>query len=338
MEKKVFCLLLVGIILFVFISTETKAQQIVIKAVTCFHKTHSNNDPVPLFIEAVNKRAEGRLRIDWLGGPEVFASFDQIHALKGGSVDMILYYPFGYMKSLMPECEAKGLSELAGWEERKSGTFELWSEIFKKRVNAKYLGTFHGNPLFAFQFHLNKKIDRLADFKGLKIRVMPLYIPLTKALGATPITIAPSDIYTALERGVVDGFMWARWGIMSLGLHEVAKYTIDPGVFQMEPAAMINLNLWKRIPKDLQELLMEVMKDHEYIAAMRGVMIVAKEDRDREKAGMRVIKLPQEDAEKFIKIANNVTWEEVIKIAPEYGPKLRKTGLRANLPKGAFPW
>ncbi len=41
----------------------------------------------------MNKRAEGRLKIEWLGGPEVFASFDQTHALKAGTIDMILYYP-----------------------------------------------------------------------------------------------------------------------------------------------------------------------------------------------------------------------------------------------------
>src|SRR4030042_975662 len=123
-------------------STTVQSQQIVLKAVTAFPKNHMNNDPVPIFVDKVNKRAEGKLKIDWLGGPEVIKSFDQISALKSGTIDSILYYPFGYMKSLMPECEAKGSSELAEWEERKTGAFDLWCEIFKKRVNAQYLGRF----------------------------------------------------------------------------------------------------------------------------------------------------------------------------------------------------
>jgi len=168
------------------------SQTIVLKAVTAFPKTHLNNDPVPAFIEDVNKRAQGRLRIDWLGGPEVFAAFDQVTALKAGTVDMILYYPFGYMKGMMPEADAKGLSELAEWEERKTGAFELWGEIFEKRVNAKYLGRLHNNV--TFNVFCNKRIDKLADFKGMKMRVMPLYIPFMRSIGASPVTMPPTDI------------------------------------------------------------------------------------------------------------------------------------------------
>jgi TRAP-type transport system periplasmic protein len=117
--------------------TYVHSQTIVLKAVTGFPKNHLNNDPVPIFVDKVNKRAEGKVRIDWLGGPEVIKPFDQVMALKAGTIDMILYYPFGYMKSVMPVCEAKGLSELAEWEERKTGAFELWGEIFEKHINAK---------------------------------------------------------------------------------------------------------------------------------------------------------------------------------------------------------
>jgi TRAP-type C4-dicarboxylate transport system substrate-binding protein len=135
----------------------------------------------------VNKRTAGKVKIDWVGGPEVIKTFDQIHALKAGTIDMILYYPFGYMKSVMPESWCKGLSELAEWEERKTGAFELWSEIFEKRVNAKYLGRLHS--LLPFMVFSNKKIEKTEDFRGMKMRVMPLYIPFLKALGASPVTI-----------------------------------------------------------------------------------------------------------------------------------------------------
>jgi TRAP-type C4-dicarboxylate transport system substrate-binding protein len=329
-------LLLMGMAALVLMGPEVKAQPIVLKAVTAFPKPHLNNDPVPLFIEAVNKRAHGRLKIEWLGGPEVFAPFDQVHAVKAGTADMNLYYPWAYMKSLMPEAEAQGLSELAAWEERKSGLFELWSEIFEKRVNAKYLGRLHSN--ITFQVFCNKRIDKVTDLKGMKIRVMPLYIPFMKALGASPVTMPPPEIHTAMERGVVDGFMWPKVGMISWGLQEVTKFMIEPGVFQMEPATMINLDRWKKIPKDLQELLLDAIQEHEYVGSMRNYMILEKEERVREKAGMKTLKLPPGEAEKFVKTAYDMTWEEILKAAPEYGPKLRKAMSRGALPKGAFPW
>jgi TRAP-type C4-dicarboxylate transport system substrate-binding protein len=328
----VFCILFA----FSLVPCAVSGQTIVLKAVTAFPKTHLNNDPVPAFVEAVNKRAQGKLRIDWLGGPEVFAAFDQGTALKSGTVDMLLYYPFGYMKGLMPEADAKGLSELAEWEERKTGAFELWGEIFEKRVNAKYLGKLHNNV--TFNLFCNKKIDKLADFKGLKIRVMPLYIPFIKSLGASPVTMPPTDIYTGMERGVVDGFMWPRVGMISWGLQEVTKFMIEPGVFQMEPATAINMDRWKKIPQDLQAILTETIQEHEYIATARNYMILDKEERVREKAGMKIIKLSPADAEAFVKAAYDNTWAEVVKSAPDYGPKLRKASSKAAVPKGTFPW
>jgi TRAP-type C4-dicarboxylate transport system substrate-binding protein len=337
MGKKLFGVgILLAMVLFVLTGVEIKAQPIVLKAVTAFPKPHLNNDPVPLFVDAVNKRAAGRLKIEWLGGPEVSASFDQIHAIKAGTIDMNLYYPWAYMKSLMPEAEAQGLSELAAWEERKSGVFELWTEIFEKRVNAKYLGRLHSNV--TFNVFCNRRMEKAADFKGLKIRVMPLYIPFMKALGASPVTMAPTDIYTAMERGVVDGFMWPRVGMISWKLQEVTKFMILPGVFQMEPATMINLDRWKKIPKDLQDLLLDTIQEYEYIGTVRNDMILAKEEGVREKAGMKNIQLPPGEAEKFVKTAYDYTWEEVLKSATEYGPKLRKAMSKSAIPKGTFPW
>ena len=126
--------------------------------------------------------------------------------------------------------------------------------------------------------------------------------------------------------------------MISWGLQEVTKFMIVPGVFQMEPATMINLDRWKKIPKDLQDLLLEVIQEHEYIGTMRNYMILEKEERVREKARMTIIQLSGEESEKFVKTAYDYTWEEVLKAAPEYGPKLRKAMSKAAIPKGTFPW
>jgi hypothetical protein len=67
-------------------------------------------------------------------------------------------------------------------------------------------------------------------------------------------------------------------------------------------------------------------------------MILEKEEGVRQKAGVKTIQLPPEEAAKFVKTAYDYTWEEVLKSATEYGPKLRKAMSRAALPKGTFPW
>ena len=335
MKKIVGIGLIIGLV-FSFTFTDARSETIVLKSVTAFPKNHANNDPVPILINKINQRANGRLRIDWVGGPEVIQSFDQALALKAGTIDMLLYYPFGYMKPVMPEAEAKGLSELAAWEERKAGAFELWDEIFAKRVNAKYLGRLHS--IIPFALWTNKKIEKVADLKGMKIRVMPLYIPFMKALGASPVVIPPTEMYTSLERGVVDGFMWIRQGITSFGLQEVVKYQLEDYVFQAEPATMMNLNKWKALPEDLQDLIMDVIQDVEYIGTMRFILLDQAEDKIKKAAGIQYIKLPPEEAAKWRQTAYDETWKYVIGNAPEYGPRLKEVSSRKALPKGAFPW
>ena len=312
------------------------AETIVIKSITAFPKNHTNCDPVQLFIDRVSERSGGRLKFDWIGGPEVVKTFDQVHALKAGTIDAILYYPFGYMKPLMPESWAKGLSELAAWEERKTGAYELWDEILAKRVNAKYLGQFHS--LIPFTLYVNKPLTKVDDLKNMKIRSMPLYIPFLKALGASPVVIPPPEIYTSMERGVVDGFIWPREGMASFGLQEVTKYQLDTPFFQVEPATMVNLDKWNKIPKDLQDVVMSVMKDMEYIATMRHFMLDKKEDEVKRAAGVKMISLPPEEEAKLMQTAENETWGAVLEGAPEYGPKLKAATRKTALPQGSFPW
>ena len=155
-------LIVVSIFMLVgFIVTSAYSAPIVLKAVTMFPKNHLNNDPVHIYVDKINKACEGRLKIDWLGGPEVIKGFDQPHAIKAGTIDMILYMAMGYCKSLMPEAEAQGLSQLAIWEERETGLYDLMGEIFEKRLNAKYIGRLHS--LCPFNVFLNKNIQERTE-------------------------------------------------------------------------------------------------------------------------------------------------------------------------------
>lgn len=319
-----------------FTATSGIGKTIVLKGISAFPKNHLANDPVPLLIEKVEKRSGGRLKIDWIGGPEVFKSFDQVHALKKGMIDIQLYTPFPYMKALLPVAEAKALAGLTQWEQRESGAFDLLSDILAKRVNAKYLGSLHS--YVGYYIYTNKKIETLNDFKGVKIRAQPLYVPLLKSLGATPVTMPAPEIFTAMERGVVDGFMWPQVGMISWGLHEITKYVVEPPIMHMGSCTAMNMKTWNKLPEDLQNVLMDVMKDMEYIGAMRNIMIAEYEDGVRKKAGMEFVPLPPEDAAKLKAMADEKTWEVVIKEAPEDGPKLRKLLSKDALPKGAFPW
>ena len=294
-----------------------------LKAVTSFPKNALVNRALPDMIKLIEKKSDGRLKINYVGGPEVVKSFDQGEAIRRGTIDMILYTPFGYLKSFAPVLQAKGLSQLTPWEERAAGVHDIWDQICQEKIGVKYLGSIHS--VIDFSIYTNKKVEKLADFKGLKIRAMPLYTPFLKQLGAKPIIIPPTDIYTAMQRGVVDGYMFTTdFEIPDWGWHEVTKYKILPGVFQLENATLVNIKKYNELPKDLQMILEECVEIYEGVDTVRVLQRKDKAWEEMQAQGVSEVSLSEDEAQKFIDTAYEATWEEIIKEDPENGPKLKK--------------
>lgn len=98
--------------------------------------------------------------------------------------------------------------------------------------------------------HSRKPVRSLDDLKGLKLRTAGAWIDMSRSLGAAPVTTPQGEIYTALERGVIDATEWGTlWENISTGFHRVAKYVVIPGVHQ--PTApfelVINPASWNRL-------------------------------------------------------------------------------------------
>ena len=104
----------------------------------------------------------------------------------------------------------------------------------------------------------NCKAD-LNDLNGLKIRA--LAGPTTasiKALGAAPVTVTAPDLYSSLERGVLDGLVWAWAGVDSYKVYEILHYWTDQPIISGTTAMIMNLNKWNSLPADIQKAIMSV--------------------------------------------------------------------------------
>lgn len=108
--------------------------------------------------------------------------------------------------------------------------------------------------------HSRKPVRTLDDLKGLKLRTAGAWLDMAKDLGAAPVTTPGGEVYTALERGVIDATEWGTlYENISTGFHKVAKYVIIPGVHQ--PTApfeiVINKDAWAKI-SDKDKKLIEI--------------------------------------------------------------------------------
>jgi TRAP-type C4-dicarboxylate transport system substrate-binding protein len=137
--------------------------------------------------------------------------------------------------------------------------FEKFPEIANQYKDVKMLMFFNCGPRQIYTTKKAGKIDKLSDFKGLKLRA--LGGPTAKFLadaGSAAVAVGTGDIYSALERGIIDGLIMDSNGLTTYSIGDVVKYiNVYPMVYP--PMAIImNLNKWKSLPPDIQKAIMSV--------------------------------------------------------------------------------
>jgi len=151
-----------------------------------------------------------------------------------------------------------------------------------------------------------------------------MYLDFAKALGASPIATKPGDIYQGMERGVFEGTWWPFTKYIDWGFHEVTKYVVGPGIYNVCHPVLVNLDKWNSIPANMQNLIIEVFKQEERAVVQRDY---AKIDENRKKlkaAGLKFIEFSPADTKKYLDLSQDNGWEGLLKRSGEYGPKLRE--------------
>jgi TRAP-type C4-dicarboxylate transport system substrate-binding protein len=272
------------------------------------------------FVEKVNQRAAGKLKISWFG-PEAVPPFQQLKPVRDGLFDALYTHP-AYHAGEVSVGQAMDLITASGKERRAAALVQLLDEVYRRKTNVVYLGAVPDNV--GYHLLLKKKIDK-ADFTGLKIRTNPFYDPLVKALHGAPVGIAPGEIYSALEKGVVDGSTWPALGAIDYKWYEVAKYMLRPRFGENVTVFLVNLNSWNRLPKDLQELLTKIVMEMEEEGRAAMASSLESEEKELQKRGMELLVLPPPEAQKFLNTFYERSWAElVVQRDAEYGPRLKE--------------
>jgi TRAP-type C4-dicarboxylate transport system substrate-binding protein len=300
-------------------TTAATAQEVTLKAVTSFAEKTQFSKNFERFIEKVNADGKGKVQINYIGGPRAMPPFEVGNAVRTKVID-IANVTGAFYTNLMPEADALKLISKSAADQRKDGTFAFIEEFHNQKLNAHYLARqFHNVP---FHIYLNKKIDKL-DFTGLKIRVTPVYKDIVEAEHGTTVTTAPGEVYTALERGVVDGYGWPITGIFDLGWEKVTKYRVEPPFYSVEVGVLVNLDVWKGLNEAQRKVLSDAALWLEGLDSENVEAIKAERDRQA-KAGIQPLDFGPDAGKACLAKANDVGWASVIKKSPENGAKLRK--------------
>ena len=295
------------------------AQEVTLRAVSSFAENTQFSKNFERFVAKVNADGKGVVQINYIGGPRAMPPFEVGNAVRTKVVDMA-NVTGAFYTNLMPEADGFKLVSKPMSEQRKNGTWEFINQLHNQKLNSYYLARqFHNVP---FHIYLNKKPDKL-DFTGLKIRVTPVYKDIVEALGGTAITTAPGEVYTALERGVVDGYGWPVTGIFDLGWEKVTKFRLEPAFYSVEVNVLVNLDTWRGLNDRQRKVLSDAAAWLEALDSENAAIV--KSERDRQTAaGIQPIDFGPAESKKFTDRANEVAWQSVIRRAPETGPKLRQ--------------
>ena len=301
-------------------ATAANAQEVTLKGITAFAEKTFNSRAFERFIERVNEDGKGILRINYIGGPKAMPPFEVGIALKNGVIDLA-NATGAFYTNVMPESDAWKLTERPMAELRKNGGYDAMAAIYAQKMNAIFLARLvDNNP---FHLYLNKPIST-PDLTGLKLRITPVYRDFFQALGATVVQTAPGEVYTALERGVVDGYGWPITGVFDLGWNEKTKYRVDPGFYTAEVSVLVNKAAWDRLTDAQKNVLRKAADVGEAEAAADFAAENQKEIARQAAGGIQTIKLDGAAAETYRAKAYQAGWEGIIRQSPESGPKLRE--------------
>ncbi len=296
------------------------AEEVTLKAVSAFAEGTQYSKNFERFVEKVNAEGKGLVQINYIGGGgKVMSPFEVGNAVRSGVVD-VANVTSAFYTNLMPEADAMKLCEHTIQELRQNGGWEYLNKLHNEKLNAYFLARQgDGTP---FHLYLTKKIDK-PDLTGLRIRVTPIYRAFFVKLGATVTRTAPGEVYTALERGVVDGYGWPMQGILDLGWQEVTKYRIDPGFYEVDVNVLVNLDKWNQLAPEQQAFLSKMGTWLESLNA-ENANINQEEARNQAEAGIETITFSPEVNKQYVDTAYQAGWDKIMQIAPTEGPTLKK--------------
>ncbi len=253
------------------------AQEFVLRYATQMPLKHHLTQADQRFADIVAKRTNGRVKIEIYPAGQLYKGSAMVNAIRTGALDMGIIYG-GAMSGMVPVIDVFDIpfmfSDYRSIQKYWNGKV---GDIIRKQALAK------GIKILSFGAYgdsfaiINSKhqLRMPADFAGLIIRGnTPMSVEAIKALGASPLRMSSSEVYTALQRGTIDGASTGLGSIVSRKWFEVSKYvTITSASYSVWPV-MIGAKKWASLPDDIKSIIQKAATDSE----QRIIDLVEKKD------------------------------------------------------------
>lgn len=221
----------------------------------------------PIIGEACNRLAElveslsnSRIKIRVYGGGELVPSLEAFDAVKNGVAEIGSGSPY-YWAGKIPAAQffstvpfGMNAQQMNAWILVGEG-YNLWKEVYLSHNLIPFPG---GNTGVQMGGWFNKPIESVSDLKSLKMRIPGIGGKVLEKAGGTPVLLAGGELYTGLERGIIDATEWlGPFHDQSMGFQDIAKYYYAPGWH--EPGTLleffVNKSVFEELSADLQQII-----------------------------------------------------------------------------------
>jgi len=320
-SKKAFTALIALAIVAVFISTPVFAQKTIKwKAQSFWGAAELSHKTFVDFCKRVKILTNGRLEITPYPAGTIVPTFEALDALQNNVIQCMHMWP-GYFSGKEPGLAA--VSDIVAayshpWQKDAwmyyKGGWEMINEMYRP-YNAYTVGwMFWGVESMVS----TKPIRRMEDFKGLKMRVpQGMTAMLMQKLGASVVVLPGGEVYSALDKGVINTSDWASPSMnQRMGFYQVAKYTNYPGFHSMPVGDFtVNMKEWNKLPDDIKQILKTACREWCWDSIERIAIDDIRALKEMKEKGITVLTWSDEDLNNVRAVAMEI-WDEYAKKSP----------------------
>ncbi len=273
----------------------------------------SYEDSLVRLKNVIEERTDGRLKLQLFEAGSLFKSTEIFNAVSRGILEMGTISPAYAQDKISLAGIASGLPFAFRnvWEAAYFHQGLGFEEMLREEA-AEHDVYWATDKVYPTEMVVKEPINSWDDFTKLKIRSSGTLQSFLTEAGAAASYIPGSELYSALDSGIVDGAHWgAAQGAFSMGLYEVAKYHVQPALnIAGTDVIIVSQKALDKLPEDMQKIVKQALDEqfwvrtNEYLYKERITLAKAIEEQ-----GVEINTLPDDVQERLTKTAQSM-WDK----------------------------
>jgi TRAP-type C4-dicarboxylate transport system substrate-binding protein len=296
-------------------ASENEEETFVLKYNSAFPAAQNDWEPKYFaeqkFIEEVEKRTDGRVKIELYSSNQLVGQAESLDALARGTIDIQNTSSLSWSERI-PE---GSFQALPFWNKGEEHGLQIVTNSEVANIYDQALENYGVKRLFYWAssengFMSKKPIRTTEDFKGLVINsTSEIQGKLFTEIGMGLASVPFAEQYEALLRGTIDVISFPYYSIDTYKFHEVLDYLIYPPTYGPSTHITISLKTWNKLPADIQQIITEVSEEMQRLALEGSYKMTENTIKFAEEHGVEIITLSDKEVEVLKKKSYETSWK-----------------------------